>query len=130
MSALLPAADIGKCLAFSRGRPARATLCSQTALAFVSSRDSADERISRKPSQYRPVTPEYLASVTSPPSARAASSSVERCEPMNLTNHGLMMMVFRIGFTSLAACVVGTTPGDHELTVIPLRVSRSFLSSS
>src|SRR6516165_8237991 len=59
----------------------------------------------------------------SPPSPRAASSSVERCDPMNLTNGVDVSTNFMIFLRSLGASllnsVVGTTPGDQEFTVMP-----------
>src|SRR5215472_8737594 len=71
-----------------------------------------------------------LTSINKPPSACAASSSVERCEPMKVTNQLLIMISFKTGLTPLPACVVGTTPGDQELTVIGFRAFRSLRSSS
>ncbi|MGE5054958.1 MAG: hypothetical protein ACM3WP_12415 [Acidobacteriota bacterium] len=46
---------------------------------------------------------------------------------MKLTNQRLVINVLSM---PLAACVVGTTPGDHELTVIALPICCSFRSSS
>src|SRR6476619_935387 len=43
----------------AEGSPMSFTLCSQTALAFLSSRDSVEERISLNPSKYLPLTLEY-----------------------------------------------------------------------
>jgi hypothetical protein len=100
-------------------RPANLVPCSHTALAFASSRDSTGDRISWSPSKYLPLMPEYFASVTRLPSACAASSSAERWGPMKFTNQRLVMILFMIGFISLPACVVETTPGDQEFTVMP-----------
>src|SRR6185437_13674768 len=97
--------------------PTRARLCSHIAIAFCSSRDSIEEESSLRPSKYFPLTPEYLPLTRRSPNACAASSSVERCDPMKFTNQPLVMISFIMGFMFLPAWVVGTTPGDQELTV-------------
>src|SRR5215831_14818066 len=118
------------CSSFFSERHARWELCSHTILAFASSRDSTDDGISLNPSKYLPLISEYFTSVTSLPSACAASASVERWEPINFTNQRLIMIVFMIWFIPLPACVVGTTPGDQEFTVIALPIRRSLRSNS
>jgi hypothetical protein len=44
---------------------------------------------------------------------------------MKLTNQPLVMILFMMGFMFLPACVVGTTPGDHELSLFILHSLRS-----
>src|SRR6476646_1604670 len=49
---------------------------------------------------------------------------------MKFTNQRLVITHFMTGFMSLPACVVGTTPGDQEFTVIGLFAAFNLRSSS